>query len=275
MTDLQYKKNGLKFNMKADVSKCSVIISGGTQGLGLAIAKNLAFQGCKKIILSGRDEKKGYKAAKEISSYNSKCLFIKSDVSKTKDCQNLFNKSLECFEDINCLVNSAAITTRGSIQDTSLELWDDHMNTNLRGPFILMQSLVNYLIAKKRSGSIVNILSISSYVGQSFLTAYCVSKGGLMTLTKNTANALKKHKIRVNGIAPGWMDTPGEDYIQKKFHNAKDGWLEEAESKQPFGKLGKPEEIAPIVTYLLSPNSGIITGSIIDYDQNIVGSLPE
>ena len=204
--------------MTIDASKCSVLITGGTQGLGFSVAENLVKNGCKKIIISGRDTDKGYKAADLISSKDVKCYFIRADVSQVDDCKNLFEQSIKHFGHINSLVNSAAITTRGTIQDTSLDLWDQHINTNLRAPFILIQSLTNHLIALGKKGSVVNILSLSGYVGQSFLTAYSTSKGGLMTLTKNAANALKNHNIRVNAVAPGWMDTPGEDEIQKKFH---------------------------------------------------------
>ena len=96
-----------------------------------------------------------------------------------------------------------------------------------------------------------------------------------MTLTKNAANAMRHHKIRVNAIAPGWMDTPNEDLVQKQFHDADDDWLEKAEAGLPMGQLAKPHQIAPLAAYLLSPDSGIITGSIIDYDQQIVGVMPE
>ena len=127
----------------------------------------------------------------------------------------------------------------------------------------------------KEPGSIVNIASTSSYVGQSFLTAYSTSKGGLLTLSKNTALALRKDKIRVNVVAPGWMNTPGEDEIQKKYHGASDDWVKKAEKTLPMGELVNPKKLAPLVCYLLSFSSGIITGSIINYDQQIVGAVPE
>ena len=94
---------------------------------------------------------------------------------------------------------------------------------------------------------------------------------GLWTLTKNAANAMRHHRIRVNAIAPGWMDTPNEDKVQKEFHGADDNWLADAEAKLPMGQLVKPHQLAPLAAYLLSPDSGVITGAIIDYDQQIVG----
>jgi NAD(P)-dependent dehydrogenase (short-subunit alcohol dehydrogenase family) len=138
-----------------------------------------------------------------------------------------------------------------------------------------MQGVARHLEAKGNPGSIVNILSTSAHVGQSFLAPYSASKGGLMTLTKNAANALLTKRIRVNGVAPGWMDTPAEDAIQKTYHDAPDNWLELAESKMPMGQLAKPDQLAPLIAWLLSPDSGVITGSIIDYDQQIVGALAE
>lgn len=253
----------------------NVIITGGTQGLGFSIAKELISNGCQNLLILGRDQKKGSNASKQLSKNGVNCLFRKCDVSIVDDCKTAFEYGVDNFGFINGLVNAAAITTRGTILDTSIDLWDDHMNTNLRGPFILIQSIAKHLIKHKKPGSIVNILSTSAYVGQSILTPYSTSKGGLITLTKNVANSLKKHKIRVNGVAPGWMETPGEDKIQKEFHDADNNWLEEAEKKLPFGQLVKTHEISPLICYLISSSSGIITGSIINYDQNIIGAVPE
>ena len=101
---------------------------------------------------------------------------------------------------------------------------------------------------------------------------YATSKGALVTLTKDVANSVIKDRIRVNGLNLGWMDTPGEDAIQKRFHHATAGWLAGAEQAQPFGRLVKPAEVAQVVVFLLSERSGLMTGSILDFDQNIVGT---
>jgi NAD(P)-dependent dehydrogenase (short-subunit alcohol dehydrogenase family) len=134
---------------------------------------------------------------------------------------------------------------------------------------------VRHLLETGKPGSIVNILSTSAHVGQSFLTPYATSKGGLQTLTLNTANAYRANLIRCNAVAPGWMDTPGEDVVQKKFHDAPDDWLEQAEAGLPMGQLVKTDQIAPLIAYLVSPDSGIITGAVINYDQQIIGAVPE
>ena len=113
------------------------------------------------------------------------------------------------------------------------------------------------------------------HVGQSFLAPYSASKAALANITKNAANALRKNRIRVNAVNCGWMDTPGEDEVQKKYHGANDDWLAEAEARQPFGMLVKPAHVAGLVSYLLSDGSGVMTGAVIDFDQNIAGAYPE
>ena len=258
-----------------DNSTTSVIISGGTQGLGMAVAECLIAQGCRHLTITGRDTDKGEAAAATLGRNGVECLFVTCDVASIKDCQAVVEQAVARHGFVNGLVNCAADTSRGSLVDTSPELWDRHMNINLRGPFLLMQGAVRHLLETGKPGSIVNILSTSAHVGQSFLTAYSTSKGGLQTLTLNTANAYRSNLIRCNAVAPGWMDTPGEDVVQKTFHDAPDDWLEQAEAGLPMGQLVKTDQIAPLSAYLVSPDSGIITGAVINYDQQIIGAVPE
>jgi NAD(P)-dependent dehydrogenase (short-subunit alcohol dehydrogenase family) len=146
-------------------------------------------------------------------------------------------------------VNSAGIADRGTLLDTSLELWDRHFNTNARGPFLLIQGVVRHLVETGQSGSIVNILSMVAHCGQSCLTPYSTSKGALATLTKNVANAFAAERIRCNGILTGWMDSPGESAIQQKFHGVGEDWLAKAEAAQPMGQLVKPDCRAAITLH--------------------------
>jgi NAD(P)-dependent dehydrogenase (short-subunit alcohol dehydrogenase family) len=250
-------------------------ITGGTQGLGLAIAKRLAIEGARGITISGRNDDKGEKAAASIRSLGTDCLFVKADVSIADDCYRLLATALEHFGSVNGLVNSAATSDRGTLLDTSLELWDRHFNTNARGPFLMMQGVVRHLIETGKPGSIVNILSMAAYCGQSYLTAYSASKGALATLTKNVANANAAKRIRCNGILVGWMDTPGESVTQQSFHGVSEDWLAKVEQAQPMGQLVKPEQVAGLAAYMLSPESGVMTGALVDYDQNVVGAYPE
>jgi NAD(P)-dependent dehydrogenase (short-subunit alcohol dehydrogenase family) len=132
---------------------------------------------------------------------------VPADVALVDDCHRLIDAALTRFGSVNGLVNSAAATDRGSLLDTTLEIWDRHFNTNVRGPFLLMQGLAAHLVETGKPGSIVNILSMAAHCGQSYLTPYSASKGALATLTKNVANAFATKRIRCNGIMVGWMDT--------------------------------------------------------------------
>jgi NAD(P)-dependent dehydrogenase (short-subunit alcohol dehydrogenase family) len=162
------------------------IITGGTQGLGLAIAKRLAREGAPGLVISGRNAEKGEGAAEKLRSIGTDCLFVKADVSTANDCYSLEKTALKRFGNVNGLVNSAGLADRGTLLDTSLELWDRQFNTNARGPFLLMQGVVRHLVETSRPGSIVNILSMVAHCGQSYLTPYAASKGALVSCPRNT-----------------------------------------------------------------------------------------
>lgn len=254
-------------------TKC--IVTGGSQGLGFAIAERLVAKGCQNIILAARDPEKGRHAAEILTNQGASVYFQKTDLSDTQSVFSMVDFAENKMGEVNALVNAGAITERGSILNTTEEEWDRFIATNARGPFFAIQSLAKRAIKAGYRANIVNILTMSSHCGQTFLAGYSASKATLSNITKNAALTLRGYKIRVNGINVGWMDTPGEDKIQKKWHGAKDDWLKEAEKSQPFGQLIKPEEVAGLVSYLLSDQSGVITGSVIDFDQNVAGSFPE
>jgi NAD(P)-dependent dehydrogenase (short-subunit alcohol dehydrogenase family) len=250
-------------------------VVGGSQGLGYAIARQLIEEGCRAIAISGRDEAKGEAAARELSQSGSQVEFIKADIARVDDCTRLIEEAARRLGPLNGLVNAAAACDRGGLLDTTPEIWAKLMDTNARGPFFTMQAFVRQAKAGGLPASIVNIVSMVIHCGQSYLAPYSASKAALASITRNTAQAFRRDRIRCNAIACGWMDTPGEDLTQKKYHNAPDDWLARAEAKQPFGQLVKPGEVAPLATYLLSPRSGVMTGAIIDCDQNVAGAYPE
>ena len=256
-------------------SETRAVITGGTQGLGYAIAKRLAEEGAKSIVISGRDAAKGEAAAQAIADLGTPCLFVKAEMGSAEDPKRLIATAIDKFGSVNALVNSAAETGRGTLLDTSLETWQKHFDTNTRGPFLTMQAVVKHLTETGQPGSIVNILSMVIYVGQSYLTAYSASKAALANLTRNTANAFASKRIRCNGVNVGWMDTPQEDKTQRTYHDRPEGWLKAVEAEQPMGQLVKPDQLAGLVAYMLSPDSGVMTGALVDYDQNVAGRYPE
>jgi len=263
----------------SDVNKrnanTAVIITGGAQGVGLAIARRLADEGCTRLMLVGRSAGKGAKAVEEFKARGVDAGFASLDLQDVDGCLAVVGKAVAAFGEVTGLVNAAALGARGSFVDTSRELFDEIFNTNVRGPFFLMQGFIKHRLAKGGGGSVVNILSQCAHCGQSYLAPYSGSKGALAILTKNAANAHRFDRIRVNAILPGWMDTPGEDATQRRYHGATDGWLERAEASQPMGQLCKPDQLAGLASCLLSMDAGVMTGALIDYDQNIPGAYPE
>jgi NAD(P)-dependent dehydrogenase (short-subunit alcohol dehydrogenase family) len=248
----------------------AALVVGGTQGLGLAIAERLRAEGCTRLVITGRDRAKGEAAAAGVGA-----VFLPVDLEDTDAVIRAVDQAAEAMGRVTALAVAGALTDRGSTLDTSPALWDRMMTANARSPFFAIQRVAQRAIEGAHEASVVNILSMVVHCGQSFLAPYSASKAALANVTKNSAQALRRHRIRVNGINCGWMDTPGEDAIQRKYHGAGDDWLEKAEAAQPFGTLVKPPTVARLAAYMLGPASGVMTGSIVDFDQNVAGAYPE
>jgi NAD(P)-dependent dehydrogenase (short-subunit alcohol dehydrogenase family) len=248
------------------------VVTGSTQGLGEAIANLFVERGVAGLVITGRNKERGAKVKKDLEAKGAKVVFVEADLSKLADVRKIIAACDQAFGRVDALVNSAGMTDRGTIWDTTEQRYDDMFDINVKAPFFLMQDALHLMKKAKAKGSIVNILSMSGHGGQDFITAYCASKGALATLTRNVAFSVMNYQIRVNGLNIGWMDTPGEDRIMKTYHGSSDGWLKSAEAGRPFGRLIKPAEVARACAYLCSAESGLMTGSIIDFDQNVLGT---
>ncbi|MFC8516312.1 SDR family oxidoreductase [Streptomyces sp. NPDC057257] len=249
-----------------------VLVNGGSQGVGAAIARAAVREGAV-VAVTGRRPGPGEDLVAELTASGGKAMFIRADLSDAEQARTAVGDVVAAYGRIDCLVNSAGLTSRGTLLDTTPELFDQHIAINLKAPFFAMQAAVADMVSRRSPGTVVNIITSSAHGGQPFLAPYVAAKAGLMGLTRNAAHAHRWDRVRINGLNIGWTDTEGEDSTQKTFHDADDDWREEAAAKLPMGKLGQPDEIADFVVLLLSERSGVVTGSVIDWDQNVLGGL--
>lgn len=255
------------------LDKKIAVITGGTQGLGAAVASRFAEAGVEGMVICGRSAGRGRAVATGITGSSGVPVhFVRADLANVADCQAVIAGADRTFGRVDILVNAAATTDRGNLLDTTEALFDRMFATNVRAPFFLMQEAVKLMIRDGIEGTIVNIGSISATAGQPFIAAYCASKGDLATLTRNSGYALLKNRIRVNQLDIGWMASDGEDQIQRRYHGAIDGWQDQAGVERPFGRLLDPSDVARAVNFIASDDCAMMTGSVIPFDQSVNGA---
>jgi NAD(P)-dependent dehydrogenase (short-subunit alcohol dehydrogenase family) len=248
------------------------VIAGATQGLGAAIARRLAAAGAAGMVVTGRNEARGKGVADGITArYGTPALFLRADLGSVEDCRSVIAETDRRFGHVHVLVNAGALTERGTILSTAPELFDRMFATNVRGPFFLMQEAIKLMIRDGIEGAICNIGSISALSGQPFINPYCASKGALTTLTANTAFSVMGNRIRVNQLNVGWMASDNELELQAA-EKGDPNWMEKAVEHLPFGRLVDPEEAARAVNFLVSDDAGLMTGSIVNFDQSVWGA---
>jgi NAD(P)-dependent dehydrogenase (short-subunit alcohol dehydrogenase family) len=250
------------------------VVTGSTQGLGAAIARRLAEAGAGGLVTLGRNMEKGKAVAEAIARDSGvRVHFVRADLGNVEDCRNVIAETARVFGRLDVLVNAGALTDRGSILETSPELFDRMFAINVRGPFFLMQEAIRLMIRKGVEGAIVNIGSMSEHAGQPFISAYCASKGALATLTRNTAFAVMWNRIRVNQLDIGWMSSDHERELQAA-ESGDPEWELKAAARLPFGRLIDPTEVARAVNFLVSDDAGLMTGAVVAFDQSIWGAYP-
>lgn len=248
------------------------VVTGGTQGLGESIAKMFAVRGAAGVVLCGRSRGDGERIAREVAASGCEAIFVEADLAKLDDINTVTSTADKAFGRIDVLVNAAGNKSRGTIDETSEELFNSIFDVNVKAPFFLIKNVSKIMIREKKGGAIINIQSMAVHGGAAFAPAYSASKAALAALTKNAANSLAPQKIKVNGLNIGWMATASEDRIMRSYHNAADNWIELAARSAPFGRLLHPDEVARACVYLATEESGLMTGSNIDFDQIVIGT---
>ncbi len=240
----------------------AAIVTGASSGIGKATALRLAGDGIAVALVS-RDSTALEETASEMASMKGEALVIPADLSKEADARRCVVETVERFQRLDTLVNSAGIIGSGSVMTTSMESWDAMMNINLRSVFYLIQLAIPYL--EKTKGSIVNVSSVAGVRAFPNVVSYCVSKAGVDQLTRCAALELAEKGIRVNAINPGVVRTQlhRRGGMDEKAYNA---FLEHSKSTHPMGRIGEPEEAAELIAFLASEKSGWITGTTISID---------
>ena len=238
------------------------LITGGTRGIGREIAKKFAKEGCNLVLNYVSDNTDVEKIKSEFNEYGIDVLVLKADVSVFSDCENLVKEAIEKFGKIDILVNNAGITKDTLIAMMKEDAFDKVIDVNLKGTFNVTKNVVPYMM-KKRNGNIINISSVVGVVGKAGQSNYAASKAGIIGFTKSLAKELAPRNIRVNAVAPGFIDTDMTSVLSDKVK-------ENINLQIPLKRMGKAEEVANVVSFLANDESSYITGQVINVDGGMV-----
>jgi NAD(P)-dependent dehydrogenase (short-subunit alcohol dehydrogenase family) len=242
------------------------LVTGSCIGLGAAIATALAEDGAR-VVVTGLPPERGQALAKKLGGGS---FFAAGDLRNVDETRALMATVLKKCGGIDILVNNAAVSERATLEEITPEHFDRTIHIILRAPILLAQAALPSL--KKRGGVILNVGSVNSYVGWQNLLVYSAAKAGLVTASKNLANALKYTRVRVYCINPGWIDTEGERAMMKKLGHG-DDFLDKEGKQLPIGRLIQPSEVADVVRFLVSPKAASFSGTVIELEQFPIGCM--
>jgi NAD(P)-dependent dehydrogenase (short-subunit alcohol dehydrogenase family) len=246
-----------------------ILITGSTTGIGEAIARRAVGEGAR-VLVHGRDEQRGKALVAELGE---RAALHVDDIADPDAPERMIGAAIRAFGRLDGLVNNAAAVTRSNLSNTDAALFDSLMATNVRAPLLLIKAAAPHL--KQSGGCVLNIGSINGYCGEANLLAYSISKGALMTLSRNLADALGRDGVRVNHFNVGWVLTPNE-YQQKIADGLPSDWPERVpRTKAPAGRLIRPEEIAAAAVYWIGDESRPISGTVLELEQHpVIGRNP-
>lgn len=252
-----------------------VLVTGSTTGIGEAIARRCVAEGAL-VMIHGRNETRAQILVQELGE---RIAYTLGDLEEQPVNNSLIQETVSHFGRIDVLINNAGLSPRSNIDNTDETLFDRIINLNLKAPLFLSQAAIKYF-REQGSGVVVNIGSINAYCGQTDLLAYSITKGGLMTMTRNLGDALAAEKIRVNQINVGWTLTENESKI-KQGEGFPEGWEHYIpKTFAPRGYILRPEEVAAHVVFWASAQSAPASGQVYELEQypvlgrNLINTIP-
>lgn len=238
--------------------KQTAIVTGGSRGIGRAVAVRLAKDGMNLVINYRGNSAAAEETERLCRELGAEVLLVQGDVSRAEDCEKLAAQAKEAFGRVDVLVNNAGITRDGLLARMTEEDFRAVLDVNLVGPWNMMKA-VNRIMMKQRYGRIVNLSSVTGLMGNMGQTNYAAAKAGILGMTKSYAREVARRGITVNAVAPGFIDT---DMTEAMPEGAKDKII----TGIPMGRTGKPEDVAETVAFLASEQAGYITGEVLRVD---------
>lgn len=246
------------------------IVTGAAMGIGKGIATVLSREGAK-VVVADVNEEQGKRTVDELNDGGDNTHFVRTDVADEEQVRALVDRAVERFGSLSILVNNAAIGVYTPVHETTLEAWERCLRVNLTGPFLCAKYALPHLRAAGKA-AIVNIASVHAYQNVGGTAPYAASKGGVAALSRVMAIDYAREGIRVNTICPGWVYTP---LIEGIFRESGDfeGMKRTVTQRQLLGRLGTPEDIGNAVLYLVSDESGFVTGTSLFVDAGLTALL--
>jgi NAD(P)-dependent dehydrogenase (short-subunit alcohol dehydrogenase family) len=244
------------------------LVTGGGSGIGRASAIRLAEEGAK-VAVNDINPATGQEAVKTITDAGGTAVFIQADVSKVAECERIVAETVKAFGRLDILVNNAAVMVEKTVVDTTEEDFDRITGVNLKGVFFVAKYAIMQMQKQGGGGNVVNMASVNSFFAEGGIAAYCMTKGGIAQFTRALAMDHSGEGIRVNAIAPGWIETPmNENFFAQGPHVR-----EQAGRLHAIWRTGQSVEVANAVIFLVSDEASFVTGSLMTVDGGFSAGL--